>query len=74
MKLVSKMNRIDWNGNPGTCVRRGDVFECDDSEIVNGWVDAGYVEVVVVKKTKTSNAEEKLIEHRTPNKPTAQKV
>ena len=74
MKLVSKMNRIDWKDNPSTCIRRNEVFECDNSELVKGWVDAGYVEAVMVKKTKTFNVEEKPTENTTPRKSTAKKV
>ena len=53
------MNRIDWKDNPGTCIRRDEVFECSDSDLIKSWVDAGYVEIVLVKKTKTPDAEEK---------------
>ncbi len=68
------MNRIDWKDNPGTCIRRDEVFECSDSELIKGWLGAGYVEAVVVKKTKTPDAEEKPTEDSTPKKPTAKKV
>ena len=40
------MNRIDWVGNPGPTIRRGEVFEMNDPEIIKTWVGAGYVQVV----------------------------
>lgn len=46
MRLISCMNRIDWVGNPGPTIRRGEVFEMNDPEIIKTWVDAGYVLVV----------------------------
>ena len=40
------MNRIDWVGNPGPTIRRGEVFEIDDPEMIKTWVDSGYVQIV----------------------------
>lgn len=40
------MNRIDWQGNPGDTIRRGEIFEIDDPDRIKTWVDAGYVSIV----------------------------
>ena len=40
------MSHIDWQGNPGTTICKGETFEIDDPDRIKTWVDAGYVSVV----------------------------
>ena len=46
MKLICHMSHIDWQGNPGTAICKGETFEIDDPDRIKTWVDAGYVSVV----------------------------
>jgi hypothetical protein len=46
MKLICHMSHIDWQGNPGTSICRGETFEIDDPDRIKTWVDAGYVSEV----------------------------
>ena len=43
VKLICQMNRIDWIGNEGETVRRGDMFEMGDQNQVDIWLREGYV-------------------------------
>lgn len=43
MELKCEMNRLDWLGNPGAAIRRGEIFEIDDPKRITTWLKAGYV-------------------------------
>lgn len=45
MKFISKMNRIDWVGNPGPVIRRDEVIEMDECDRTATWLKMGYVSV-----------------------------
>lgn len=45
-KFISEMNRIDWDGNPGPVIRRGEVIEMDECDRTATWLKMGYVSVV----------------------------
>ncbi len=45
MKFISEMNRIDWVGNPGPVIRRGEVIEMDECDRTATWLKMGYVSV-----------------------------
>lgn len=42
-QFICNMNRLDWDGNPGTTVRRGEVLEMDDEERIKTLLDAKYI-------------------------------
>jgi len=45
MKFISKMNRIDWVGNPGPVIRRGEEIEMDECDQTDTWLQMGYVSI-----------------------------
>lgn len=42
-EYICDMNRLDWDGNSGATVRRGERFEMDDDKRAKILLDAGYI-------------------------------
>ncbi len=45
MKFVCEKNRMEWIGNPGPSLRRGEVFEMAKGERTKIWLEQGYISV-----------------------------
>ena len=52
------MNRLDWQGNLGSSVRRGEIFEIDDPERITTWLEAGYVTNALEEDLEEEDLEE----------------
>ena len=60
MELKCEMNRLDWLGNPGAAIRRGEIFEIDDPERIATWLDAGYVTDILEEDLEEEEEEEEV--------------
>ncbi len=54
MEFICRMNRLDWVGNPGEPVRRGDRFELKDKRIIKCLTEEGYIEPYVEPKPEVA--------------------
>ena len=48
-EYICNMNRLDWDGNEGGCVRRGEQFNLNDADRAQTLLDAGYISEVLVE-------------------------
>lgn len=48
-EYISNMNRLDWAGNEGGTIRRGEWFNLDDADRAQTLLDAGYISEVPVE-------------------------
>lgn len=48
-EYICNRNRLDWDGNPGEAVRRGERFAMKDGRIAQALLDEGYIIPVPVE-------------------------